>query len=34
LPEKLLTSHWQNNYQGSVRGLNTVGQKLAGALAD
>jgi Fe-Mn family superoxide dismutase len=34
LPEKLLTSHWQNNYQGSVRGLNTVEQKLAAALAD
>jgi hypothetical protein len=34
LSEKLLTSHWQNNYQGSVKGLNTVGQKLAGALAD
>jgi Fe-Mn family superoxide dismutase len=34
LSEKLITSHWQNNYQGSVRGLNTVEQKLAAAMAD
>src|SRR5690349_21113277 len=34
LSEKLLRSHWENNYQGSVRGLNTVEQKLAAAMAD
>jgi superoxide dismutase, Fe-Mn family len=34
LSEKLITSHWQNNYQGSVKGLNTVEQKLAAAMAD
>ena len=34
LSEKLITSHWQNNYQGSVKGLNTVESKLAAAMAD
>jgi Fe-Mn family superoxide dismutase len=34
LSEKLITSQWQNNYQGSVKGLNTVEQKLAAAMAD
>jgi Fe-Mn family superoxide dismutase len=34
LSEKLIKSHWENNYQGSVRGLNTVEQKLAAAMAD
>ena len=34
LSEKLITSHWQNNYQGSVKGLNAVEQKLAVAMAD
>ena len=34
LSEKLITSHWQNNYQGSVKGLNTIEQKLLAALAD
>lgn len=34
LSERLITSHWQNNYQGSVRGLNTVEQKLAEAMAN
>ena len=34
LSEKLITSHWQNNYQGSVRALNTVEQKLAEAMAN
>ena len=34
LSEKLIASHWQNNYQGSVKGLNTVEQKLAAAMAD
>jgi Fe-Mn family superoxide dismutase len=34
LSEKLITSHWQNNYQGSVRALNTLEHKLAEAMAD
>jgi Fe-Mn family superoxide dismutase len=34
LSEKLLRSHWENNYGGSVKTLNAVKQKLAQALAD
>ncbi len=34
LSERLITSHWENNYQGSVRGLNTIETRLAAALAD
>jgi Fe-Mn family superoxide dismutase len=34
LSERLITSHWENNYQGSVRALNTVEEKLAAAMAD
>ncbi len=34
LSEKLVTSHWQNNYQGSVRALNLVEHRLAAAMAD
>src|SRR6187397_428951 len=34
LSERLITSHWENNYQGSVRALNTVEQRLAAAMAD
>jgi len=34
LSEKLLRSHWENNYGGSVKALNTIKQKLAQALAD
>lgn len=34
LSEKLLRSHWENNYGGSVKTLNAVKQKLAAALAD
>jgi Fe-Mn family superoxide dismutase len=34
LSERLITSHWQNNYQGSVRALNMVEERLAAALAD
>jgi len=34
LSEKLIRSHWENNYQGSVRALNTVEQRLAAAMAD
>lgn len=34
LSERLLTSHWQNNYGGSVNALNAVKQRLVDALAD
>lgn len=34
LSEKLIQSHWENNYQGSVKGLNTVETRLAAAMAD
>ena len=34
LSEKLIRSHWENNYQGSVKALNMVETRLAGALAD
>jgi superoxide dismutase, Fe-Mn family len=34
LSEKLITSHWQNNYGGSVRALNAIKQRLQEALAD
>lgn len=34
LSEKLIRSHWENNYGGSVKTLNTVKPKLAEALAD
>lgn len=34
LSEGLIRSHWENNYQGSVRALNTVEQRLAAAMAD
>ena len=34
LSEKLIRSHWENNYQGSVRALNTIEQRLAAAMAD
>lgn len=34
LSERLIRSHWENNYQGSVRALNTVEQRLAAAMAD
>lgn len=34
LSELLITSHWENNYQGSVRGLNTIETRLAAAMAD
>ena len=32
--ERIMTSHWQNNYGGSVRALNTIKQRLVAALAD
>jgi superoxide dismutase, Fe-Mn family len=34
LSEKLLMSHWQNNYTGSVNALNAVKQRLVALLAD
>ena len=34
LSEKLLRSHWENNYGGSVKALNTVKQKLGQALGE
>jgi Fe-Mn family superoxide dismutase len=34
LSEKLIRSHWENNYGGSVKALNAVKQKLSQALAD
>lgn len=34
LSERLITSHWENNYQGSVKTLNAVRRRLAAALAD
>jgi len=32
--EKLIRSHWENNYGGSVKALNTIKQRLVKALAD
>jgi superoxide dismutase, Fe-Mn family len=34
LSEKLLQSHWENNYGGAVKALNTLRGRLAQALAD
>ena len=34
LSEKLVRSHWENNYQGSVKALNMIEQRLAAAMAD
>ena len=34
LSERLIRSHWENNYQGSVKTLNAVRTRLAAALAD
>lgn len=34
ISEKLIRSHWENNYGGSVKALNTVKQKLATFLDD
>lgn len=34
LSEGLILSHWQNNYGGSVRALNTIKQRLQVALED
>jgi superoxide dismutase, Fe-Mn family len=34
LSEKLINSHWQNNYGGSVNALNTIKTRLKAALAE
>jgi superoxide dismutase, Fe-Mn family len=34
LSEKLIQSHWENNYSGSVKALNTVRGRLSQAVAD
>jgi superoxide dismutase, Fe-Mn family len=34
LSEKLIQSHWENNYGGAVRALNTLRGRLAAAAAD
>jgi Fe-Mn family superoxide dismutase len=34
LSEKLIRSHWENNYGGAVRALNTVEQRLAAMMKD
>lgn len=34
LSEKLITSHWQNNYIGSVNALNMIEGKLSAAMED
>ncbi len=34
LSERLIRSHWENNYQGSVRALNTIETRLAAAMAE
>jgi superoxide dismutase, Fe-Mn family len=31
LSEKLIRSHWENNYGGSVKALNTIKQRLVSA---
>lgn len=34
LSERLIQSHWENNYQGSVRALNMIEGRLVAAMAD
>lgn len=34
ISEKLITSHWENNYAGSVKTLNSVNKKLSEAMMD
>lgn len=34
ISEKLIRSHWENNYSGAVKALNTVKSRLVAALAD
>ena len=34
LSERMIRSHWENNYIGSVKALNMIETRLAGAMAD
>src|SRR6478609_7110046 len=34
ISEKLIKSHWENNYSGAVKALNAVEQRLASMLTD
>lgn len=34
LSEKLIRSHWENNYVGSVKALNMISERLAAAMKD
>jgi superoxide dismutase, Fe-Mn family len=34
ISEKLINSHWENNYRGAVKALNAVEQRLEGMLKD
>lgn len=34
ISEKVIRSHWENNYSGSVKALNVVEQRLAAAMKD
>jgi spermidine/putrescine-binding protein len=34
LSEKLIRSHWENNYQGAVNALNAIEPKIPGLVAD
>ena len=34
ISEKLIRSHWENNYGGAVKALNAVEERLAAAMAD
>jgi superoxide dismutase, Fe-Mn family len=34
LSERLIQSHWENNYQASIKGLNAIETRLAAAMAD
>jgi Fe-Mn family superoxide dismutase len=34
ISEKMILSHWENNYGGSVKTLNAVNKKLSAAMAD
>lgn len=34
ISEKLIISHWENNYAGAVKTLNAVNKKMAAALSD
>src|SRR5215510_3161524 len=34
ISEKLIKSHWENNYSGAVKALNAVEQRLAAMLSD